>query len=126
MYDVRRTFRNGDVVTLTLALSPRMESGWRSSVSVFVGPQLMALPLPEADMSWQYAMVRSMPMTSVEDGGVPYALLTASEAPAWKERGGFILPPPQGVAPGAAYELTLIPFAGCGGRIAAFPCVMER
>ena len=126
MYDVKRTFRNGDVVTLTLALSPRMESGWRSSVSVFVGPQLMALPLPEADMSWQYAVVRSMPMTSVEDGGVPYALLTASEAPAWKERKGFILPPPQGVAPGAAYELTLIPFAGCGGRIAAFPCVMER
>ena len=49
------------------------------------------------------------------------ALLTACEAPQWKEKAGFILPPPQGVAAGQAYELTLLPFAGTEGRIAAFP-----
>ena len=32
------------------------------------------------------------------------------------------MPPPQRVAMGQAYELTLIPFAGAEGRIAAFPC----
>jgi len=32
------------------------------------------------------------------------------------------MPPPQRVAMGQAYELTLIPYAGAEGRIAAFPC----
>ena len=58
--------------------------------------------------------------------GAPYALAAACEAPMWKEKAGFILPPPQGVPAGPAYELTLIPFAGTGGRIASFPCVVER
>ena len=31
-----------------------------------------------------------------------------------------------GVPAGAAYELTLIPYAGTGGRIASFPCAVER
>lgn len=44
----------------------------------------------------------------------------------WKEKAGFILPPPQGVPMGAAYELTLIPYAGTDGRIAAFPCAAGR
>ncbi len=123
--DIRRTFHNGDVITLSLSLSPRMETGYRGSASIYVGAQLMALPLPEKDMAWRYAVIRSLPITSVEEGGVPYALLTACEAPAWQQKGGFILPPPQGVPMGDAYELTLIPFAGANGRIAAFPCVRE-
>lgn len=124
--DVKRTFQNGDELTLTLYVNPRMEMGWRGTQSIYVGAQLMALSLPETDMAWRYAVLRSMPMTSVEENGVPYALLTACEAPAWQEKAGFILPPPQGVPMGAAYELTLIPFAGTDGRIAAFPCVQER
>lgn len=126
IFSVKRTFRNGDLITLTMALSPRLETGWRGSASVYVGAQLMALSLPDPDAGWRYAILRSYPMTSVEDAGIPYALLTACEAPEWREKAGFILPPPQGVQPGAAYELTLIPFAGTDGRIAAFPCVMER
>ena len=126
VFTMKRTFHNGDLITLTLALSPRLESGWRGSVSVYVGAQLMALSLPDENAGWRYAVLRSLPLTSVEEDGVPYALLTACEAPQWREKAGFILPPPQGVQPGAAYELTLIPFAGTDGRIAAFPCVMER
>lgn len=123
---IRRTFNNGDVITLMLSLSPRLETGYRSSASIYVGAQLMALSLPDTEAGWRYAILRSLPMTSVEENGVPYALLTACEAPQWREKAGFILPPPQDVAPGAAYELTLIPFAGTCGRIAAFPCVLER
>lgn len=126
MFDVKRAFRSGDTITLRLDLSPRMESGFRSTASIYVGARLMALALPGRDVSWRYAVLRSMPMTSVEDGGVPYALITACEAPAWREKAGFILPPPQTTPMGAAYELTLIPFAGTEGRIAAFPCVTER
>jgi len=123
--EIRRTFHNGDVITLRLSLSPRIETGYRGSASIFVGAQLMALAMPEKDMEWRYAVIRSLPLTSVEEDGVPYALLTACEAQNWQQKGGFILPPPQGVPMGDAYELTLIPFAGTDGRIAAFPCVRE-
>ena len=117
LYSLNRTFQNGDVITLSLMLSPRLENGYRGSASVYVGAQLMALPLPDASAAWRYAVRTDLPLTlSEEDGG----------APAWQERAGFILPPPQGVPAGAAYELTLLPFAGTDGRIAAFPCVMER
>jgi len=123
--EIRRTFHNGDVITLSLSLQPRIETGYRGSASIFVGAKLMALALPENDMAWRYAVIRSLPLTSVEEDGVPYALLTACEAHGWQQKSGFILPPPQGVPMGDAYELTLIPFAGTSGRIAAFPVVKE-
>lgn len=123
--EVRRTFQNGDVITLRWNVTPRVETGYRGSASIYVGAQLMALALPETDMAWRYAILRSLPVTSVEENGVPYALITACEALGWGEKGGFILPPPQGVPMGDAYELTLIPFAGTAGRIAAFPVVRD-
>ena len=126
MVDIRRTFQNGDVITLSLNVEPRVENGWRGSVSIYAGAKLMALALPDAAAGWRYAALRSLPVTAVEEDGVPYALITACEAPAWKEKGGFITPPPQDVFPGPAYELTLIPAAGTDGRIASFPCVRER
>ena len=126
MVDVKRTFHNGDVIRIVLTLAPRMETGWRGSASVYVGAQLMALALPDTNVSWRYAVIRSLPMTQVEDEGVPYVLITSCEAPAWREKSGFITPPPQDVPMGPAYELTLIPAAGADGRIAAFPCVRER
>jgi len=126
MVDIRRTFQNGDIITLSLSILPRVENGWRGSVSIYAGAALMALALPDANAGWRYAHVRSLPVTTVEEDGVPYALITACEAPTWKEKGGFITPPPQDVFPGPAYELTLIPAAGTDGRIAAFPCVRER
>ena len=102
-----------------------METGYRGSISIYVGAKLMALALPDRQAEWRYAAITTLPMTSVEEDGVPYALITACEAPMWKEKAGFILPPPQGVPMGDAYELTLIPFAGTSGRIAAFPVVKE-
>lgn len=126
MVDIHRTFANGDLITLVFTLSPRMETGYRGSASIYVGAKLMALALPDHQAEWRYAAVTTLPMTSVEENGVPYALITACEAPMWKEKAGFILPPPQGMPMGAAYELTLIPAAGTDGRIAAFPCVRDR
>ena len=126
MAEVRRTFRNGDVIRLQMNLSPRLETGYRGSASIYVGAQLMALALPEKDTEWRYAAVRSIPLASAEENGLPYALIAACEAPQWQQKGGFILPPPQGVPMDDAYELTLMPFAGTDGRIAAFPCVQER
>lgn len=126
MVDVKRTFHNGEVIRILLTLKPRMETGYRGSASVYVGAQLMALAVPDDGASWRYAVLRSLPVTQMEDDGAPYALLTACEAPAWREKAGFITPPPQDVPMGPAYELTLIPFAGTDGRIAAFPCVRER
>ena len=126
MVDVKRTFHNGDVVRILFFIRPRMEAGYRGSASLYVGAQLMTLALPDQNASWRYAIIKRLPMTRVEDAGVPYVLITACEAPAWKEKSGFITPPPQDVPMGPAYELTLIPFAGTEGRIAAFPCVRER
>lgn len=125
-HSLRRTYQNGDIITLRLGLSPRLETGYRGSVSLYVGARLMALALPDENVAWRYALHSGTPVTPVEEDGVPYALAAACEAPMWKEKGGFILPPPQGVPAGPAYELTLIPFAGTGGRIASFPCVVER
>ena len=125
-HSLRRTYQNGDVITLRLGLSPRLETGYRGSVSLYVGARLMALALPDEQVAWRYAIHSGNPITPVEEDGAPYALAAACEAPMWKEKAGFILPPPQGVPAGPAYELTLIPFAGTGGRIASFPCVVER
>ena len=124
--EIRRTFRNGDMIMLQLDLSPRIENGHRGSVSIYAGARLMALALPEKGMDWRYALLRSAAPAGTEDGGVPYALVAACEAIGWEQRNGFILPPPQGVQMSDAYELTLMPFAGTSGRIAAFPCVQER
>ena len=126
LFALARTFENGDVITLKLALGARLEMGYHGSASVFVGNTLMALALPDASASWRYALLTSMVMTPVCGDDMPQVLLAACDAPMWKEKAGFILPPPQGVPMGAAYELTLIPCAGTDGRIAAFPCVLER
>ncbi|MBE5802318.1 MAG: hypothetical protein E7319_08535 [Clostridiales bacterium] len=121
-----RTYSDGDVITLGYTLSPRLERGYRNSVSVFCGSTLMAFPLPGEDIEWRYAVLEQACMTPDEQDGEPYVMLTACAAPAWKEKGGFILPPPQNIPMSDAYELTLIPYAGLGGRIAAFPSVANR
>lgn len=122
-FPLTRLFQSGDTIVLTLASSPRLETGYRGSLSVFCGSTLMALPLPGAEMEWRYALVSGESVTVSEEDGELNVLVTACEAPLWKEKKGFILPPPQNCQMGPAYRLTLIPYAGCGGRIAAFPCV---
>ena len=122
-FPLTRLFQSGDTIVLSLASSPRLETGYRGSLSVFCGGTLMALPLPGPEMEWRYALVSGENVTVSEEGGELNVLVTACEAPLWKEKSGFILPPPQNCQMGPAYRLTLIPYAGCGGRIAAFPCV---
>lgn len=126
MVDVKRAFQNGDIIRLSFTVQPRTETGYRGSASVYVGARLMALPLPKAGDEWRYALLRSVPLTTAEEDGQPRVLAAACAAPGWKEKAGFVLPPPQDTPPGAAYELTLLPAAGTDGRIAAFPCVQER
>ena len=126
LYCIKRTFRNGDLITLELSLRPRLETGYRGSASIYVGAQLMSLALPDEASAWRYAVMPGHPLTAAEENGEAHALVAACDAPMWGEKGGFILPPPQGVPMAAAYELTLIPFAGGKGRVAAFPCVRER
>ena len=122
LYTINRTFHNGDEIVLSYDLSPRVEKGYRNSVSVWCGDQLMAFPLPKTSVEWRYAIVEGLRMTPDQHGNDPRVMLAACAAPEWKEKGGFIMPPPQRVAMGQAYELTLIPYAGAQGRIAAFPC----
>ncbi len=126
LHAVTRTFTSGDTITLSYGVSPRIENGFRGSVSFFVGGTLMALPLPDEKASWRYAAAPGIKMSAECNADEPMLLLAGCDAPEWREKAGFILPPPQGVVMGAAYELTLIPFAGTGGRIAAFPRVNER
>ncbi|MBP3649738.1 MAG: glycoside hydrolase family 127 protein [Clostridia bacterium] len=122
LYTINRTFHNGDEIVLSYDLSPRMEKGYRNSVSVWCGNELMAFPLPKSSVEWRYAIVDGLQMTPDQHGNDPRVMLAACAAPEWKEKGGFIMPPPQRVPMGQAYELTLIPYAGAQGRIAAFPC----
>jgi hypothetical protein len=121
LFSLRRTFRSGDVITLALVNVPRLETGYRGSVSVLCGPTLMALPLPDPQAGWQYALMADTPLTPGEEGGSLRVFATACDAPAWQLKAGFIAPPPQNTPPGPQYELTLLPFAGTTGRIAVFP-----
>ncbi len=118
---LRRTFRSGDVVTLRLLSAPRLETGYRGSVSVLCGPTLMALPLPDERAGWQYALTGDSPLTPSEEEGSLCVFAHACEAPGWEAKGGFLTPPPQNIPQGPRYELTLLPFAGTTGRIGAFP-----
>jgi len=122
LYTINRTFHNGEEVVFSYDVSPRLEKGYRNSVSVWCGNQLMAFSLPKASVEWRYAIVEGTRMNAQQEGEEPRIALAACHAPEWKEKGGFILPPPQRVAMGPAYELTLIPYAGAKGRIAAFAC----
>lgn len=126
LHSVARTFKTGDTVTLRLPAKPRMETGYRGSVSVYVASTLMALPLPESGDAWQYALAGNAPLKPSTADGRPAVLAVACEAPGWTEKDGFIAPPPQGTRLSAAYELTLLPYAGTGGRIASFPLAGRR
>ncbi len=126
LFPVRRTFRTGDTVLLRLTSLPRLEAGYRGSASVLCGPTLLCLPLPDEGAGWQFALVDGAPLTALEEEGGLTVLAVATDAPTWREKSGFITPPPQGISAGMEYELTLIPFGGTQGRIAAFPRAVRR
>ena len=126
LHAVKRLFRTGDAITLTLDCPPFVETGYRGSASVYKGPLLMALPLPDGDAAWQYAISdRTVPIDRME-GDRPRVHVDACLAPTWALRSGRIQPPPQGVPLGEMYELTLLPYAETLGRIAAFPQAVAR
>lgn len=124
IHTVSGTFRTGDTIVLEYRVSPRAVSGYRGSVSFYAGAELLALPLPGGDAQWRYAVCPDRISMVSEDR--LRALVIATDAPGWQQKDGFILPPPQNVRMGDAYELTLLPFAETNGRIAAFPCSAER
>ena len=126
MLGVQRTFQNGDTVTLKMPHLLRTEAGYRGSVSVLCGPYVMALPLPEGDAGWQFALLGDSTLTPVEGPGEIRVLATATDAPGWESRDGFITPPPQGIPAGREYRLTLLPFATTVGRIVEFPCAARK
>ena len=126
LFAVTRTFKTGDTITLVLPAKPRMETGFRGSVSVYAGSTLMALPLPESGDAWQYALAGNAPLKPSTTDGQPSVLAVACEAPGWLEKDGFIAPPPQGTRLSAAYELIQLPYAGTNGRIASVPLAGRR
>jgi len=86
----------------------------------------MALSLPDREAGWQYALVgaeghEASSLPSEEKDGLPIVYARACDAPGWQSMDGFIAPPPQGLPITAEYELTLLPYAGTGGRISSFP-----
>lgn len=121
LFTLRRRFETGDTVMLRLDCQPFMESGFRGSASVYCAAYLMALPLPDENAAWQYALDEDSKPTVTWENGRPLVRVDACDAPAWRARAGKIPPPPQGCDIGEAYELTLLPYADTLGRIAAFP-----
>ncbi len=126
LFPLRRSFRTGDTVTLHWVSRPRLEVGYRGAVSVLCGPLLMALSLPGPDAGWQYALVGDTPLTPSEENEDLCVFANACDAPSWRAKGGFVTVPPQNVPLGPEYELTLLPFAGTAGRIAAFPKAVRK
>ena len=126
LFPLQREFCTGDTVSLQLITAPRLVTGYRGSLSVLCGATLMALPVPDANASWQYALVDGAPLTASQQDDLLCVHATATDASSWVSKKGFITPPPQGLLAGAEYELTLVPFAGTTGRIAQFPRAARR
>ncbi len=126
LHAVKRMYQTGDTVTLTLQCEPFIETGYRGSASVYMGALLMALPLPDSDAAWQYALDADAPLSLIWAEGQPQVKVDACFAQGWTARGGVIPPPPQGIAMADAYELTLLPYAATLGHIAAFPQAVRR
>ncbi|HNW87191.1 MAG TPA: glycoside hydrolase family 127 protein [Candidatus Limiplasma sp.] len=123
---VKRMYQTGDTVTLTLDCQPFVETGYRGSVSVHCGALLMALPLPEGNAGWQYALAQGTALGLQWENDRPRVQVDACDAPEWAARGNTIQTPPRGLSMGEAYELTLLPYADTLGRIAAFPQAEHR
>ena len=121
MVTISRVFQTGDQIALDLTCKPYMKSGHRGSVSVFYRSLLMALPLPEPDAAWQYALDEKAKPTVVWTDGKPSLKLDACVAPSWTVKEGRIPSPPQGLRMGDPYELTLLPYRDTVGRVAVFP-----
>ncbi|MBE0601348.1 MAG: glycoside hydrolase family 127 protein, partial [Firmicutes bacterium] len=121
MHTIKRPFKSGDQIVLDLTCKPYMKTGHRNSVSVYYRSMLMALPLPDPDDAWQYALHEQAKPGVTMQNGVPGVHIDACVAPGWTVKDGRIPSPPQGLPMGDAYELTLLPYRDTVGRVAVFP-----
>ena len=121
MFAITRTFSTGDRITLDMTCKPYIQSGHRGSGSVYYRALLMALPLPDADAAWQYALDERAKPTVFWAEGKPGVRIDACVAPSWTVKNGRIPSPPQGLRMGDTYELTLLPYRDTVGRVAVFP-----
>ena len=120
------TFVSGEAIVLHYTLTARVETGYRNSISIFVGPSLMAFPLPNAQAQWKYALVSGTPiMLKIENQSI-HALISACEASEWQEAQGRIVSLPSRVTNSSSYELTLIPVKETSGRLSAFPIASKK
>lgn len=126
LFTLRRLFKTGDTVALTLDCKPFLENGFRGSVSVYSGALLMALPVPDEAAAWQYALDEEAAMEADWENGRPRVRVDACAVEEWRTRNGVMMPPPQGCGMGEAYELTLLPYADTQGCVAAFPLASRR
>ena len=121
MHTISRVFQTGDRIALDLSCKPYFKSGHRGSVSVFYRSTLLALPLPEPDAAWQYALDERAKPSAVWDEDKLSVKIDACVAPSWTVKNGRIPSPPQGLRMGDPYELTLLPYRDTVGRVAVFP-----
>jgi len=121
MHTISRVFQTGDKILLELTCKPYIKTGHRGSVSVFYRSLLMALPLPEPDAAWQYALDDRAKPAVVWTDEKPGVKIDACVAPSWTVKNGRIPSPPQGLRMEEAYELTLLPYQDTIGRVAVFP-----
>jgi len=121
MHPIKRMFKTGDRISLEITCKPYSKTGHRGSTSMFYRAMLMALPLPEPDAAWQYALDEKTKSSVIWKDGKPGVKIDACVASDWTVKGGRIPSPPQGLRMGEAYELTLLPYRDTVGRVAVFP-----
>ena len=111
----------GEEIYLTYQVRERVEIGYRNSISIFVGPLLMGLPILDNTMPWQYALIAGGTISVSEENNRPIVHVVASSAPTWLDKNGFIAPPPQGLQAKSSYDLSLLPARENAGHICCFP-----
>ena len=148
---IDRVWRDGDVVTLSLPMAPRVETGYRQSATVLCGPLVMALKLNETwreshedekglgiwhidtGDEWRYALAADKPITlaktpkKTEPKAFKQAEHRAVEAQlaliSWGRKGDDVASLP--VRPQAAEDklvtARLVPYGDTTLRISQFP-----
>lgn len=146
---IERTWKQGDIVELTLPLEPGAGKGFNNSIAFERGPLVFSYPIGEdwlklrdrgmtADWQvypttqWNYAVstdsIKATESPVAEDAfslkGTPVKLeVKARKVPAWVAEEGVANPVPQSpvTSDQAEETVTLVPYAAAKLRITAFP-----